>query len=92
MSIVLTYLAYLLISSGLAVLAGQVLSRGSRLFLAEALGGSDGATNDSAANDSAAKGITSLIVVSFYLISLGFIVLVQLNYAIAPKLGLLRRI
>src|SRR5215469_1354345 len=65
MSIVLTYLAYLLISVGLAVVAGEVLSRSGRLFLAEALGGSD----------SAARGITSLIVVSFYLISLGFIVL-----------------
>jgi hypothetical protein len=65
MSIVLTYLAYLLISIGLAVLAGNVLARSGRLFLAEALGG----------NESAAKGITSLIVVSFYLISLGFIVL-----------------
>jgi hypothetical protein len=65
MSIVITYLAYLLISIGLAVLAGNVLSRSGRLFLAEALGGSE----------SAARGITSLIVVSFYLISLGVIVL-----------------
>jgi hypothetical protein len=70
MSIVVTYLAYLLISVGLTVLAGNVLSRSGRLFLAEALGGSD-----CAANDRAAKGITSLIVVSFYLISLGVIVL-----------------
>jgi len=70
MSIVLTYLAYLLISVSLTVLAANVLSRSGRLFLAEALGGSD-----SAANDRAAKGITSLIVVSFYLISLGIIVL-----------------
>ena len=65
MSIVVTYLAYLLISVGLTVLAGQVLSRSGRIFLTEALGGSDGA----------AKGITSLIVVSFYLLSLGVIVL-----------------
>jgi hypothetical protein len=70
MSIVVTYLAYLLISVSLTVLAGSVLSRSGRLFLAEALGGSD-----RAANDSAAKGITSLIVVSFYLISLGVVVL-----------------
>ena len=70
MSIVVTYLAYLLISVGLTVLAANVLSRSGRLFLAEALGGSD-----RAASDSAAKGITSLIVVSFYLISLGVIVL-----------------
>jgi hypothetical protein len=70
MSIVVTYLAYLLISVGLAVLAANVLSRSARMFLAEALGGSD-----SAVNDRAAKGITSLIVVSFYLISLGIVVL-----------------
>jgi hypothetical protein len=70
MSVVVTYLAYLLISVSLTVLAATVLSRSGRLFLAEALGGSD-----SAASDSAAKGITSLIVVSFYLISLGVIVL-----------------
>jgi len=54
MSIFVTYLAYLLISVGLMVLAGNVLSRSGRLFLAEALGRSDRAANDSAANDSAA--------------------------------------
>jgi hypothetical protein len=64
MSIVVTYLAYLLISVGLTVLAGNVLSRSGRMFLAEALG-----------SESAAKGLTSLIVVSFYLISLGVVVL-----------------
>src|SRR5215469_8090367 len=55
MSIFVTYLAYLLSSVGLMVLAGNVLSRSGRLFLAEALGGSDRAANDSAANDSAAN-------------------------------------
>jgi hypothetical protein len=65
MSIVVTYLVYLLISVGLTVLVGQVLWRSGRLFLLDALGGSD----------SAAKGISNLIVVSFYLISLGFVVL-----------------
>jgi hypothetical protein len=64
MSVVVTYLAYLVISVGLTVLAGNVLSRSGRLFLAEALG-----------SDSAASGITSLVVVSFYLISLGVVVL-----------------
>lgn len=64
MSVVVTYLAYLLISIGLTVLAGNVLSRSGRMFLAEPLG-----------SESAAKGITSLIVVSFYLISLGVVVL-----------------
>jgi uncharacterized membrane protein YcjF (UPF0283 family) len=64
MSVVVTYLAYLLISVGLTVLAGNVLSRSGRMFLAEALG-----------SDRAARGITSLIVVAFYLISLGVVVL-----------------
>jgi hypothetical protein len=65
MSIVVTYLAYLLVSVGLTVVVGRVLSRSGRLFLLDALGGSD----------SAARGISNLIVVSFYLISLGFVAL-----------------
>ena len=52
-------------SVGLTVVVGQVLSRSGRLFLVDALGGSD----------SAARGISNLIVVSFYLISLGFVAL-----------------
>lgn len=65
MSIVVTYLVYLLVSAGLTVVVGQVLSRSGRLFLVDALGGSD----------SAARGISNLIVVCFYLISLGFVAL-----------------
>lgn len=65
MSIVVTYLAYLLISVGLTLLVGQVLSRSGRLFLLDALGGSD----------RAARGISNLVVVCFYLISLGFVAL-----------------
>ena len=65
MSIVVTYLAYLLISVALTVVAGRVLSRSGRMFLVDALGGSE----------SAARGISNLIVVSFYLISLGFVAL-----------------
>jgi hypothetical protein len=65
MSIVVTYLAYLLISVGLTAVAGRVLSRSGRLFLVDALGGSD----------SAARGISSLIVVCFYLLALGFVAL-----------------
>jgi hypothetical protein len=65
MSIVVTYVAYLLISASLTALAGRVLSRSGRLFLVDAVGGSD----------SAARGISNLIVVSFYLISLGFVAL-----------------
>ena len=65
MSIVVTYVAYLVISTGLTALAGRVLSRSARLFLVDAVGGSD----------SAARGISNLMVVSFYLISLGFVAL-----------------
>lgn len=65
MSIVVTYLAYLLISVGLTVVVGQVLRRSGRLFLLDALGGSD----------RAAAGLSSLIVVTFYLVSLGFVAL-----------------
>jgi hypothetical protein len=65
MTIVVTYLAYLLISLGLTFLVGQVLSRSGRLFLLDALDGSDGA----------ARGISRLNVVTFYLISLGFVAL-----------------
>jgi hypothetical protein len=65
MTIVITYLAYLFISIGLTFVVGQVLWRSGRLFLLDALDGSDGA----------ASGISRLNVVSFYLISLGFIAL-----------------
>ncbi len=65
MSIVVAYLVYLLVSVGLTVVVGQVLSRSGRLFLVDALDGSD----------SAARGISNLIVVCFYLISLGFVAL-----------------
>jgi hypothetical protein len=65
MSIVVTYVAYLLISIGLTLLVGQVLSRSGRLFLLDVLGGSE----------AAARGISSLNVVTFYLISLGFVAL-----------------
>jgi len=65
MTVVVTYLAYLLISVGLTFGVGQVLSRSGRLFLLDALDGSDGA----------ASGISRLNVVTFYLISLGFVAL-----------------
>jgi len=65
MSIVITYLAYLLVSIGLTFSVGQVLSRSGRLFLLDVLDGSDGA----------ATGISRLNVVTFYLISLGFVAL-----------------
>jgi hypothetical protein len=65
MSIVVTYLAYLLISVSLTFLAGRVLSRSGRLILADAVGGDEGS----------ARGLSNLVVVSFYLISLGCVAL-----------------
>ena len=65
MSIVVICLAYLLVGVGLTVVVGRVLFHSGRLFLVDALGGSD----------SAARGISNLIVVCFYLISLGFVAL-----------------
>jgi hypothetical protein len=65
MTIVVTYLAYLLISIGLTFGVGQVLSHSGRLFLLDVLDGSDGA----------ASGLSRLNVVTFYLISLGFVAL-----------------
>jgi hypothetical protein len=70
MNIVTIYLAYLLVSAGLTVAVGRVLSRSGRLFLLDIPGGGDGT-----ASDRAASGISSLIAVSFYLISAGFIAL-----------------
>jgi hypothetical protein len=64
-TIVVIYVSYLVISVGLTFLVGQVLSRGGRLFLLDVLDGSDGA----------ATGISRLNVVTFYLISLGFVAL-----------------
>jgi hypothetical protein len=65
MTIVVTYFAYLLISVGLTFGVGRVLSRSGRIFLLDALDGSD----------SAARGISRLNVVTFYLISLGLVAL-----------------
>jgi hypothetical protein len=65
MTILVTYLAYLLISVALTFGVGQVLSRSGRLFLLDVLDGSDGA----------ASGLSKLNVVTFYLISLGFVAL-----------------
>src|ERR1700728_3412241 len=70
MNIVTIYLVYLLISAGLTLTVGRVLTRSGRLFLLDALGGTDGA-----ASDRAAGGISSLIGVCFYLITGGFVAL-----------------
>jgi hypothetical protein len=64
MSIVITYLAYLLVSIALTLLAGRTLARNGRLFLLDVLG-----------TDGPAEAISNLLVVAFYLINLGFVAL-----------------
>jgi hypothetical protein len=61
------YLAYLLLSIGLTVVVGLALSRSARVFLTEALGG----------NQALAGAVNRLLMVGFYLLTLGFIALVM---------------
>ena len=63
MNIVGTYLLYLLISTGLTVLVGTGLARSGRAFLLDVFGG----------NDTLARAVSRLIVLGFYLLSLGFV-------------------
>ncbi len=65
MSVVLTYVIYLLISVGLTVGVGWALARSGRAFLLDVFGG----------NDSLAEAVNRLLVVGFYLLNLGFVTL-----------------
>jgi hypothetical protein len=65
MDIVVTYLLYLLISTGLTVLVGTGLARSGRAFLLDVFNG----------NDSLARAVSRLLVLGFYLLSLGFVTL-----------------
>src|SRR5260370_38385169 len=65
MSVVLTYLIYLLISIGLTVGVGWALARSGRTFLREGFGGNDGL----------AEAVNRLLVVGFYPLNLGFVTL-----------------
>jgi hypothetical protein len=65
MNIVGTYLLYLLISIGLTVLVGTGLARSGRAFLLDVFDG----------DDSLAKAVSRLLVLGFYLLSLGFVTL-----------------
>src|SRR5690606_2917020 len=60
---VLTYLAYLGISVGLAVWVGQTLHKNGRIFLVDAFAG----------NEKLADSINHLLLVGFYLINVGYI-------------------
>jgi hypothetical protein len=61
------YVAYLLLSIALTIAVGTALSRSGRVFLTEALGG----------NQALAGAVNRLLIVGFYLLTLGFIALVM---------------
>jgi hypothetical protein len=65
MTVIVTYLLYLVISIGLTVFVGHALSRSGRAFLLDVFGG----------NDSLAEAVNRLLVVGFYLLNLGFVTL-----------------
>jgi Na+/H+-dicarboxylate symporter len=64
-SVVLTYVIYLLISIGLTIVVGCALSRSGREFLLEVFDGNAGL----------AEAVNRLLVVGFYLLNLGFVTL-----------------
>ena len=65
MGALVTYCLYLAVSAGLTVGAGLVLSRSGQVFLRDVFGG----------DDALAKAVNRLLVVGFYLLMLGFVVL-----------------
>lgn len=60
-----TYLAYLTVSVPLIVWVATTLARNGKVFLADVFGG----------NDELAVAVNKLLVVGFYLLNLGFVVL-----------------
>ncbi len=60
-----TYLLYLLISSALTVIVGTGLARSGRAFLIDVFSGSE----------NLARAVSRLLVLGFYLLSLGFVTL-----------------
>jgi len=65
MNTVGTYLLYLLISTGLTLVVGTGVARSGRAFLLDVFGG----------NDALAAAVSRLLVLGFYLLSLGFVTL-----------------
>jgi hypothetical protein len=65
MAAVVTNLLYFAISVALVAVVGQALSRSGRAFLAETMTG----------GDTAARAVSRLLVMAFYLLSLGFVAL-----------------
>jgi uncharacterized membrane protein len=65
MGALVTYVLYLAISVSLTIGAGLVLSRSGQVFLRDVLGG----------DEALARAVNRLLVVGFYLLMLGFVVL-----------------
>ncbi len=65
MGAAITYTLYLVISVSLTVAAGLALSRSGRVFLRDVFGG----------DEALAGAVSRLLVVGFYLLTLGFVVL-----------------
>jgi hypothetical protein len=65
MGVVVTYLAYLILSVALTVFVGSALSRSGRIFLVDVFGG----------RAAPAQAASRLMVVAFYLLNFGFVTL-----------------
>jgi len=65
MTIVQTYLIYLLLSIGLTIWVAQTLFKNGRIFLVDVFSG----------NEALADSVNHLLVVGFYLINLGYVAL-----------------
>jgi hypothetical protein len=65
MGVVVTYLAYLILSVALTVFVGSALSRSGRIFLLDVFGG----------RAAPAQAASRLMVVAFYLLNFGFVTL-----------------
>src|SRR3954468_12550721 len=64
-TLVMTYLAYLILSVGLTVWVARTLHKNGRIFLVDAFHG----------NEALADSINHLLVVGFYLINIGYVTL-----------------
>jgi hypothetical protein len=65
MRIVIIYGLYLFLSAALTFVTGRTLDRSGRAFLADWFGG----------NDALARAVSRLLILGFYLLSLGYVVL-----------------
>src|SRR3954463_4782966 len=80
-TLVLTYIAYLLISVALTVWVARTLHKNGRIFLVESFQG----------NEALADSVNHLLVVGFYLINFGYVTLaLKLGYPIETAQGGIR--